>query len=87
MKLLTSSAFKDEGKGQNPDQIDADFLRCFGLLNCVGKPEDKAKWFYGVLQEGGLDAHQFISATDKDLNPIFDKICGFASFELFTVAD
>ena len=87
VKLLTSSAFKDEGKGQNPDQIDADFLRCFGLLNCVGKPEDKAKWFYGVLQEGGLNAHQFISATDKDLNPIFDKICGFASFELFTVAD
>ena len=41
----------------------------------------------GILQEGGLEAHQFISATDKDLNPIFDKICGLSSFELFTIAD
>ena len=87
VKLLTSAAFKDEKKGHGADQIDADFLRCFGLLNCAGKNEDKARWFYGVLQEGGLDAHQFISATDKDLNPIFEKMCGLASWELFTIAD
>ena len=62
-------------------------MRCYGLLNCAGKNEDKAKVFYGILQEGGLDAHQFISATDKDLNPIFEKMCGLSSFELFTIAD
>ena len=85
-KFLTSGAFKDETKGHTAVQIDCDFLRCFALLHCGGKLRDKAIAFYGVLQEGGIERHEFISAQDKDLNPIFLKIVGLCHWELFTAA-
>ena len=85
-KLLSSAHFKDEKKGHTVEQIDADFLRVFGLLHCGGKPRDKAICLYGILQEGGLERHEFISAQDKDIEPIFEKMCAFATWDLFTAA-
>jgi hypothetical protein len=50
-------------------------LISYGLLLCSGKPQDKAEVFYGVLQEGGIEAHEFICATDKDFVPVIKKMC------------
>ena len=39
-----------------------------------------------MLQEGGLAAHEFISAEDKDFAPIFEKLCLFATVDIFAFA-
>jgi hypothetical protein len=85
-KFLTSGSFKDEKKGHTVAQIDCDYLRCFALLHCGGQVRQKAVAFYGILQEGGIERHEFISATDKDLEPILLKIIGLSCWELFTAA-
>ena len=56
----------------------------FAILNCPGKVADKAEHLYNELQDGGLDAQANISATDKDMIPVFEKLCGLASYDLFT---
>ena len=33
--------------------------------------------------EGGLAAHNFIRASDKDYVPIFEKFCALSSYDLF----
>lgn len=83
--LLTSSAFKDDKKGQSEDEIDADILMMFGILHCrdKAKPVEKAKGLYDVLQEGGMDVHKHISAGDKDTRPVFLKFCRLVTVELF----
>ena len=77
-KFLLSAAFKDEGQAQ--DQVSVQSLKIFALLNCPGKIPDKAEHLYNMLQDGGLEAHAQISANDKDLVPVFEKICGLACF-------
>ena len=62
VKCLTSEAFKDQEKGQAYNQIDTSFLMCYGVLLCSGTPREKAEVLYGILQEGGMAAHKFISA-------------------------
>ena len=59
-KMLTSKHFKNEG--HTAEQIDLDTLKLIAIFHCAGKPRDKAVAFYGVLQEGGLERHEFISA-------------------------
>lgn len=62
---------------------------CLGLLLCASEPKDlsdKAKVFYGLLQEGGISKHTFISASDKDFPPVFEKLCRLATVELFDFA-
>ena len=86
VKCLTSEAFKDQEKGQAYNQIDANFILCYGLLLCSGTPREKAEVFYGVLQDGGLAVHKFISAQDKDLGPIFEKLCLLSTVHLFEFA-
>ena len=56
---------------------------CLGVLLCHGKPMEKAKVFYGVLQEGGLEKHEFIAAEDRDFPDIFKKLCMLATVHLF----
>lgn len=80
-KVLMSAAFKSEGT--EAGQIHADFLKAFALLHCGGKPKDKSVALYDILQEGGLTAHTQISAGDKDLIPIFQKICEFVTKDVF----
>ena len=84
--MLTSPHFKNPKEERKEDQIEADYLKLIGLFHCAGKPRDKAVAFYAILQEGGMDRHQFISAQDKDLIPIFEKMCALATWELFDIA-
>jgi len=81
VKILKNAAFKSDG--QSEQQIDVNFLICYGLLLCSGKPRDKAECFYNILQDGGLTAHTFITATDKDIHPIFEKMCLLVTVHLF----
>lgn len=56
--VLLSAHFKDAKKGTPADKVDVEILKMFALLHCVGTKMDKAKAFYGTLQEGGLEAHE-----------------------------
>jgi len=85
-KVLLSEYFKNESKGQAPDQIDSDYLRIFALLHCAGKPEEKAKVFFCILQDGGFEKHDTISASDKDLIPVMNKMFHFVTSDIFTLA-
>ena len=87
IKILTSPTFKNPKENHTEEQIDVDFLKLIGLFHCAGKPRDKAIAFYGILQDGGLEKHKFISAQDKDLNPIFEKMCAISSWELFEIGE
>ena len=84
-KFLLSSAFKAPGLAG--DQVSCSALALFALLNCQGKVADKAEHLYNELQDGGLEEHQSISAGDKDLIPIFEKLLGLACWELFKCQD
>lgn len=72
----------DEG-----NQISVDLLVLFGLLHCQGKAIDKTAHLYNILQEGGVEKHDFISACDKDFPPTFEKLCAFATYDLFEQAE
>ena len=45
-----------------------------GLLDDEDDLEDKARAFYALIQDGGMEKHEFVSAADKDLFPVFEKI-------------
>ena len=76
-KLLEHPVFaNDDGT------IDANALVCFALLHCAGTPTDKAAVLYGVLQEGGVNKNPWISAADKDFEPIMNKMFYLVSFDL-----
>lgn len=81
-KVLLSEAFKEPSKHLE-NQISEKFLMSYGLILCQGKPQEKAKVFFGILQEGGVDKHTFIAAEDQDLPEVFQKICMLATVHLF----
>jgi hypothetical protein len=84
VRILLSSAFKNNDKGiTHEDHICADTLKLFGILHCQGNPKDKAEEFYNLLQEGGKAQHPKISANDKDLKPVFQKMCDFVTRDIF----
>lgn len=78
-KFLTSSVFN---KG-SPDKINSEYLRIFGILHCAGSKSERAVRFFNILQEGGLEVHEHITAGDKDTAPVFEKMCGLATWEIF----
>ena len=86
--MLLSDAFKDQKRGQTSDQIDKDSLLIFGQFHCIDRliPMDKAICFYELLQEGGLERHAVICASDKDFKPRFSKICALVTTDLFKFA-
>ena len=90
-KLLLSEGFKKPGL--EADQIDHDSLLLFAILHCVEAPRgqkknvEKSIALYEVLQDGGLEAHKQISATDKDMAPTFEKLCTFATMDVFGMAE
>ena len=59
----------------------------YGIMLCFGKKTEKAEEFYNVLQEGGQEAHTFITANDKDLHPHFRKMCHLVTIHLFQFAE
>lgn len=83
--MLLSDAFKNPKKGHSDEQIDKDYLMLYGILHCADKkiPTEKAKGLYNVLQEGGMEVHNNISATDKDMEPTFAKICALVTIDIF----
>ena len=81
-KLLRHPALKSE-KCTKDHHVSPEYLIAFALLNCPGKPQEKAEELYNVLQEGGLAKHTFISASDKDLPPLFEKFCTLTTIDLF----
>ena len=85
-KTLLSAAFKDAKKKQTAEQIDVNWLKVWALLHCSGKPIDKTRAFFCILQEGGFEKHDQISAGDKDFIPVFDKVCAFATADVFGFA-
>jgi len=84
-KLLSSKEFQVNG-GAVEGRISVESLLVMGLLHCAGKPEEKAKTLYCVLQDGGFADHAQISASDKDLVPVFQKFCAFVTKEIFDLA-
>ena len=84
-RFLLSTAFKKDGTP--PDQICCSSLRIYAMMNCQGLVGDKAEALYEELQEGGSAAQQAISAGDKDLQPVFEKLCALASYEMFVCQD
>lgn len=86
VKMLLHSAFKDENEGQSAEQIDFNYMMIYGFLHCSGKPKDKVEVLFNILQEGGREAHKFISAEDADFTPTFQKLCRFATLDLFDIA-
>ena len=85
-KTLLSEFFKSEGHAA--DQIDVSYLQMFSLLHCYNKKKiEKATALYTILQEGGLEAHEQISAGDKDIIPVFTKLCQFVTSDIFALAN
>jgi len=83
---LLSPAFKNDKKNQTEDQIDAEWLKVFSIVHCRGTPLDKTNAFYCVLQDGGFEQHEEIAAGDKDFEPVWIKICHFATIDVFKFA-
>lgn len=63
------------------------FLKIFSLMHCSGKMIDKTNAFFCILQEGGFEKHEQISAGDKDFIPVFDKLVRFATVDVFALAE
>ena len=57
----------------------------FSLFHCAGKPYDRSVFFYEILQDGGLEAHEEISASDKDFIPVFTKMCKLVTKDVFNL--
>ena len=47
---------------------------------------DKTNAFFSVLQDGGFEQHEEIAAGDKDFEPVWIKICHFATIDVFKFA-
>ena len=89
-QTLLSEQFKDPRQGETATQIDVLYLKMFSVLHCVtGKKGqiEKARVLYNLLQEGGFDVHKQISATDKDIIPVFKKLCQLATVEIFELSN
>ena len=56
------------------------------MLHCAGKPADKTRALYCILQDGGFEKHDQISAGDKDLIPVFQKLCELVTQDVFKYA-
>ena len=85
--VLSSEAFKDKSKNQSEDEIDTNFLICYGLLLCLGEAKEKAEVFYVVLQEEGLNDYKWIAYSDRDYVPIIGKLCLLSTIHLFEFAN
>jgi len=80
--MLNSPAFKSDG--QSEQQIDVNFLICYGLLLCSGTPREKAECLLNILQSEGIANHSLIAAIDlRENNKILRKMCLLVTVHLF----
>ena len=54
-----------------------------GVLCCPDALTAKVMVLYGVLQDGGVSANEFIAASDKDFPPTFELLCKLSTVALF----
>ena len=57
------------------------------MLHCQGENNERAAALYAILQDGGLEKHRWITATDKDYKPTFIKLCSLATQDIFKLAN
>ena len=76
-KLISSSVFKSSS-----GDIDVNTLILFGVLNCPADARHKSQALYPCLQEGGPTKQQFISAGDKDIKQIIQKMMYLTTVDL-----
>ena len=69
--MLLSEKFRFE---KHEDKISVRKLIMFALLHCQGPAEDKIESFYSILQDGGVEAHAQISASDKDFQLVITEM-------------
>ena len=60
-------------------------IKLFSLIHCPGTDIEKAKIFYGLMKNEDLDDDENIKITawDKDIIPIFEKLCTLATIDIF----
>ena len=85
-KVLLSDAFKTAKMESGSEEIDVKHFLAFSLLHCVGSSYDKARALFCILQDGGFKQHDMITANDKDLYPLFDKMCYFVTKDIIRLA-
>ena len=73
-KIFQSDAFRVTSEG-NSTRIDANHLKLFGLLHCVGHVKEKATFLFNIINSA--------ETPQDNLETIFEKICALASWELF----
>ena len=79
-KVLNSEVFCENNDGH----INYETLLCMGILHCVEKKKGtKAIALFNLLQEGGVEANEFITAGDKDIEPNFKKFCLLSTVHIF----
>ena len=83
--MLVSDAFKDPKKNLKKGEIDKNCLLLYAILHCQDSkvPKNKARALYEILQDGGFQRHPSINWKDKDIPPTLQKLCTFATTELF----
>ena len=86
MKVLRHPALKNDAC-EKDHHVAPEYLIALALLLCPGKSHEKSEELYGILQEGGLAHHTFISASDKDLPRLFQKFCDLVTINLFEMME
>jgi len=82
-RFLEGGVFLNESKGLKSNEICTQALVLFALLTCPGKIADKTEHFFNEIQEGGTAVHKQVSAGDKDMEPVFEKIVCLATWGMF----
>ena len=80
--------------GEDPKELSVKNLYIWGILHCKtnkglkGEKEvecnEKGIALFNCLQEGGAQAHERISANDKDWGPVTDKLFSLALLDFDT---
>jgi len=85
VKILQSQAFKDNeaDPAQTEEQIDYKTLATYSILNCFGDAKNKVEVFFNIIQDGGVNNHPMVSASDKDFPPFWNNLLMFATLYLF----
>lgn len=52
-------------------------------MNCHGDAKAKIEVLYNILQDGGVDDHSHISASDKDFPGFWNNLLKFSTLYLF----
>jgi hypothetical protein len=54
-----------------------------GVLLCGGTRKEKAEVLYGIMQNGGSEAHSHIAASEDDFLPTLRKVYSLSTYELY----